>query len=174
MQSEPERIISGLADRFNVSITGAHEDYSDDNVDPALAEVRKQVEMANRQIDALQTQLATTAQTTEIEGKLKRLKELHGDAFVEEDVLSYALLKNIDDVETAFKAWRFDEGLSTPAPTAGLDDEVQTLGQIAPGSPTATPTPAKGQLAPPKDAMEAIQRAYSAAGVDMDELLNSV
>jgi hypothetical protein len=174
LQADPERIVSGLADRFGISVPKASNDYLDDDADPALVEVKKQMAEQARLVADLQNQLATSAQTSEIEKKLLGLKTLHGDAFDQEQVLNYALVNNIDNVETAFKAWRFDQGLSTPSPNSLLDDAVQTLGQIAPGAPTATPVQPKGDLGPAKDERDSIRRAYAKAGVDMDEILSSV
>lgn len=176
LQADPERIVTGLAERFNISVprTGVDSDYSDDDADPALVEVKKQMAEQARQMALLQNQLATSAQTSEIEKKLAGLKNVHGDAFDQEQVLSYAFTHDIDNVETAFKAWRFDQGLSTPSPNTDLDNAVQALGQIAPGSPTAMPAPVKGVLAPPSDERDSIRRAYAKAGVDMDEILSSV
>lgn len=177
LQQDPHRIVTGLAERFevNISPTGAAAgDYSDDDVDPALVEVKKQMAEQARQVAHLQTQLATSAQTSEIEAKLAGLKTLHGDSFDQEKVLSYALTHNIDDVDLAFKAWRFDEGPSTPSPVTDLDADVQSLGQIAPGSPTATPPPAQAPYEAPKDIRESLRRGFAAAGQDMDEILASV
>ena len=176
LQADPQRIVTGLAERFevNISPTGASDDYSDDDADPALVEVKKQMAEQARQVAYLQNQLATSAQTTEIEAKLAGLQQAHGDAFDKDKVLSYALAHDIDNVETAFKAWRFDEGLSSPSSDSTLDNEVHALGQIAPGSPTATPAPAKAAHEPPKDIRESLRRAYAAADMDMDEILSSV
>jgi len=174
LQRDPQGTITGLAERFNVTSPGASdEDYSDDGVDPALAEVRNQLAEQQRKFDALQSQLATNAQTQEIEATMDRLQALHGDAFKKEDVLSYALSRNIDDVETAFKAWRFDEGPSNSSSDAPLDEVVQALGHVAPGAPKATPTPARGTVQAPTSARESIERAYAASGVNLDEFLAS-
>jgi len=178
LQTDPNRIVTGLAERFqvNISPTRASDDYPDDDpeADSELVEVKKQVAETTRQMALLQNQLATKAHESEIETKLSGLQQAHGDAFDKDKVLNYALVNDINDVETAFKAWRFDEGLSTPSPDGTLDSAVQALGQIAPGAPTATPAPAKAAYEAPKDIRESLRRAYAAADMDMDEILSSV
>jgi hypothetical protein len=178
LRDDPERIVSGLAERFqvNISPTRASDDYPDDDSesDSELVEVKKQVAELSRQIAHQQNQLATKAHENEIETKLAGLQQAHGDAFNKDKVLNYALVNDINDVETAFKAWRFDEGLSTPSSDSTLDSAVQALGHIAPGAPTATPTPAKAAHEAPKDIRESLRRAYAAADMDMDEILSSV
>ena len=67
LQADPERIVSGLADRFGISVPKASNDYLDDDADPALVEVKKQMAEQARLVADLQNQLATSAQTSEIE-----------------------------------------------------------------------------------------------------------
>jgi len=169
LQANPGAMIGELQTKFGiVPETPSNEDSLDD--DPMSAEVTQLKQLIAEQsanMQALQGQVATQAQTQRMKSEIDGLRAQFGDAFKADEVATYATSKNISDLTTAFHAMRGEQALTdNPPPTP------QTMSPVLPGSPVAT----NATIPPPQPAKslaEALQRGYASTGqtVEITDLI---